>query len=213
MNAKYSVGRGISSGLQGTSILYSPFCIGQTRWSSNHRKQKSPSYYYDILGITPKANQQQIKQAYYTMSKKYHPDVSPSPEAHLKFQEISQAYEVLGNSSTRRMYDRGVNRPEYARRKEEHHSDHKGGQFYQQQGFAKRGQRPMTGRTSIYDFDEYYRMHYSDNFKRKQRDIEFENLKQKIHEENEKMHNDFKPIFSFSVVLCIFCSIIYSLNT
>lgn len=51
--------------------------------------------YYDVLNLKPPANEEAIKQAYRILAKKYHPDVNPDPDAHLKFLEISEAYEYL----------------------------------------------------------------------------------------------------------------------
>lgn len=51
--------------------------------------------YYSILGISSNASEDEIKQAYRTLAKQFHPDVNKSPEAHEKFIEISEAYEFL----------------------------------------------------------------------------------------------------------------------
>lgn len=51
--------------------------------------------YFAILGIHPEASDQIIKQAYRKMARRYHPDVSKIHNATEKFQEISEAFEVL----------------------------------------------------------------------------------------------------------------------
>jgi len=62
--------------------------------------------YYDVLGVKKGATAKDIKKAYYQMAKKYHPDVSKDdPNAAKKFQEISEAYEVLGDDGKRQQYD------------------------------------------------------------------------------------------------------------
>ncbi|KAJ3423780.1 chaperone protein DNAj [Anaeramoeba flamelloides] len=62
--------------------------------------------YYKILGVNPKATQEEIKSAYYKLAKKYHPDVNQSDsEAGKKFSGISSAYEVLGSPEKRSNYD------------------------------------------------------------------------------------------------------------
>lgn len=65
--------------------------------------------HYDVLGVTPKATQGDIKSAYYKLSMIHHPDRNKgSSEALAKFREISEAYEVLGNYKLRRLYDKGM---------------------------------------------------------------------------------------------------------
>ncbi|KAI3388262.1 hypothetical protein SNEBB_000703 [Seison nebaliae] len=62
--------------------------------------------YYKILGVDRKSSQRDIKKAYYNMAKKYHPDVKPNDKnASKKFQEISEAYEVLSDDNRRQQYD------------------------------------------------------------------------------------------------------------
>lgn len=61
--------------------------------------------YYDVLGVSRDASQDDIKHAYRKLSKKYHPDLNKAPDAEAKFKEISEAYEVLGDSDKRAQYD------------------------------------------------------------------------------------------------------------
>lgn len=64
--------------------------------------------HYDVLGLTPKATQAEIKTAYYKLSKVYHPDKNQgSSDAATKFRDITSAYEILGNVRTRKLYDKG----------------------------------------------------------------------------------------------------------
>jgi len=64
--------------------------------------------YYKDLGLDSDAGSNEIKKAYFDLTKKYHPDVNPDdPEALKRFHAISQAYRVLGDPRQRRMYDRG----------------------------------------------------------------------------------------------------------
>jgi hypothetical protein len=66
--------------------------------------------YYAILGLTPWANERQIRQAYRELSKLYHPDTTklPKAEAVNKFREINDAYASLSNPERRSAYDRSI---------------------------------------------------------------------------------------------------------
>jgi len=62
--------------------------------------------YYEILGVDRSASQRQIRKAYKTLSRKYHPDKNPGDkEAEEKFIELAKAYEVLSDEEQRRIYD------------------------------------------------------------------------------------------------------------
>ena len=62
--------------------------------------------YYKVLGINEQANDEQIKQAYRKLAKKYHPDLNPgNHEAEEKFKDVVEAYEVLGDAAKRKEYD------------------------------------------------------------------------------------------------------------
>ena len=61
--------------------------------------------YYEILGISKNASEQEIKKAFRTLAMKYHPDRNKAPDAEEKFKEINAAYEVLSNPEKRKQYD------------------------------------------------------------------------------------------------------------
>ncbi|HLE49829.1 MAG TPA: DnaJ C-terminal domain-containing protein [Patescibacteria group bacterium] len=61
--------------------------------------------YYEVLGLGKSASEAEIKSAYRKLALKYHPDRNKEAGATEKFKEISTAYEVLGNSEKRKMYD------------------------------------------------------------------------------------------------------------
>ena len=59
--------------------------------------------YYAILGVTPDSSDAEIKSAYRTLARKFHPDVNPSGTQ--RFKDITEAYDVLSNSQKRHQYD------------------------------------------------------------------------------------------------------------
>jgi curved DNA-binding protein len=61
--------------------------------------------FYEILGVSRNASQDEIQQAYRKLARTYHPDVNSDPGAEDRFKDISEAYAVLSDPQTRRRYD------------------------------------------------------------------------------------------------------------
>jgi len=95
-------------------------------WLSNVIGTLGEKSYYDILGISRTAKPKEIKKAYGAKAKEHHPDVSDAEDAKEKFQEIAEAYEILSDEDTKKIYDKhgkeGI---------ENHRSNQGGGQRHQ----------------------------------------------------------------------------------
>ena len=72
--------------------------------------------YYAVLEVQRSATQEEIRQSFRRLARKYHPDVNKSPDAEARFKEINEAYEVLKDQERRAAYDRyghaGVGQPQ-----------------------------------------------------------------------------------------------------
>lgn len=72
------------------------------RRSIRHLDKKD---YYKVLGLTQQATESEIKRAYFTLAKQFHPDINKDSDAKSKFAEISEAYETIANPEKRKFYN------------------------------------------------------------------------------------------------------------
>ena len=69
--------------------------------------------YYEVLGLDRNATSDDIKRAFRSLARKFHPDKNPDdPDSRSKFKEVQEAYAILSNPDEKSKYDRyGHNRP------------------------------------------------------------------------------------------------------
>ncbi len=124
--------------------------------------------YYEILGVSKDAGQEDIKKAYRQLAFQYHPDRNPDdPEAERKFKEAAEAYEVLRDAEKRANYDRfgtaGVNGGGFGFSSAEdifsHFDDIFGNIFGFSSGQSRRGQGPypQAGANLRYELEISFR--------------------------------------------------------
>ena len=64
---------------------------------------------YEIIGVSPNADASAIEEKCLELGKQYHPDSNPNNlNAKLKFKEIEEAYEILGDPAKRALYDKDL---------------------------------------------------------------------------------------------------------
>ena len=61
--------------------------------------------FYQVLGASRTASQEEIQRAYRKLARAHHPDINHDPAAEERFKEISEAYQVLSDPDTRSRYD------------------------------------------------------------------------------------------------------------
>ena len=163
-------------------LLFREFLLSKTNMST---KTKGSSH-YDTLEVNPRATQSEIKSAYFKLSKQYHPDVNTDAAATTKFQTITEAYEILGNFDSRKIYDRSrlTGTREVIRRQPGRAEDPKAKYYQQQVAIFRQSQK--FGATPMYDFDEWTREHYGDTFQRQLRDKKYTDYKRMTREFSDR---------------------------
>ena len=107
--------------------------------------------YYKILGLSKEATADDIKKAYRKLARKLHPDINPNDKAaHVKFQQLNEANEVLSNPEKRKKYDK------YGKDWERGEEYEKYQQQQQKYGSAGQQQAYSGGNYEGEDFSEFF---------------------------------------------------------
>ena len=167
-------------------------------------RNASSGSYYDVLEVSPKASQTQIKAAYYRLSKQYHPDVNNSSSAE-KFANISSAYEVLRNPRNRRQYDSEVLGRRGGLPFHGSQVDIEYQEFMRHRGKFRdrRCTTTAAGRAPIFNFDEFYRQHYGESMRRAHVDKKMKDDVGRMKQEEEAMEFRSTVIAAYTVIMTV----------
>lgn len=189
--------------------------FGQVCVSSNFNRKFSTSSkcltvnvdpnknYYHILGVTPSCSITKVKQAYYRLSKVYHPDVNKTKAATARFHELTEAYEILSNPSLRHIYDSG--------RIEKLHVEHRGTVKPHPVNFSAKGPHQIR-KNSKQNFDKQMKSNYSKAFQRFHEDVRKHEAGKQLQEKRYyPLHSDDSqwPLLIFG--LTVFAGTVYAL--
>jgi DnaJ-class molecular chaperone len=175
--------------------------------------------HYETLKVKQTATTKEIKDSYYKLSKRFHPDVNKESNAESKFKEIQAAYHVIGDEERKIEYDR---------RSDEVYESGSNNPFnrpsssinFQRTRWKARVEKKNGNYSKPHDFEEYYRQHYSEYMRRRQAAIQFEeylrqstghyeikrpyqNARKTEFDDKEIVKTKFLPFFIFVVSVVI----------
>lgn len=156
--------------------------------------------HYDTLKVSPNATQNEIKSSYYKLSMLYHPDRNKSEHAKRKFQNISQAYDVLNNYQTRKRYDRSIMIKENV-------EEDAPKVTYTYASVYKSKIDPMGNK--YFNFDEWTRQHYGESLYVRRRKAKFTKANNKINITESTNNND--NLFPYWTILFLIVFLILKL--
>src|SRR5262245_23467758 len=87
------------------SAIYSN-CLSPIAYRPLEGHMAAKRDYYEVLGISRNASQEEIKKAFRRLARQYHPDVNRDAGADVMFKEVNEANEVLSDPEKRAVYDR-----------------------------------------------------------------------------------------------------------
>ncbi|XP_046826661.1 dnaJ homolog subfamily C member 30, mitochondrial-like [Vespa crabro] len=158
--------------------------------------------HYDTLKVSPNATQNEIKSSYYKLSMLYHPDRNKSEHAKRKFQDISQAYDVLNNYQTRKRYDRSIMIKENV-------EENAPKVTYTYASVYKSKVDPMGNK--YFNFDEWTRQHYGERLYVRRRKEKFTEANNKINESTN--NNNLFPYWTILFLIVFLISrLVYPLK-
>ena len=157
---------------------------------------------YDTLGVTPSATQADVKSAFYKLSKKHHPDTNVSDSSSTaKFQEIVEAYEILGNEAARKRYDKGM--PIAHGKMSPSPSGFKAPEDPQAAFYKSRLMNKMNAASTArtYNFDAWTSEHYSSSL-RSNRNLKTELNDRRFSQRAKIPGQEQKTESSFAIIFC-----------
>ncbi len=140
--------------------------------------------YYQILGLSKEASDNEVKQAYRKLARKYHPDLNPNDaKAKAKFQQINEANEVLSDPEKRKKYDqhgKDWKHAEEAKRYQESRAGHQ-----------RASDQPFSGDFSEGSFSDFFESMFGGAGNAGGRQVRFRG-----QDINAELHLDLKDVYT-----------------
>ncbi|KAI3386458.1 hypothetical protein SNEBB_011494 [Seison nebaliae] len=120
--------------------------------------------YYELLNVETNVKMNELKESYYSLSKKYHPDINKDEKATEYFQKISMAYATLSDDKLREEYDNrlGLKRKNNGKSPNVTDQFSKNGMNFSNQSYdrMKRRKRYSGRHAGMFNFEEHFNYHY-----------------------------------------------------